>query len=189
MTYVLGSNILPLLLICSFFLFVLLPVIWFLWWCTLPTTFPSDSCSKYWYTAMLGSVNLANQQLAWGDMETFDWDRKCFLWLVCVVVLSVSLVVLKRCFWLHHSNSATSKVRIQFGASYLENYLPLRINELNWLRIVYALSLGALIFRYGSQKFYGGGLTQPLKRYRVKQIANIAGIPLNITSLVVESDS
>ena len=102
----------------------------------LPTTFPSDSCSKYWYSAMLGSVNLANQQLAWGDMETFDWDRKCFLWLVCVVVLSVSLVVLKRCFWLHHSNSATSKVRIQFGASHLENYLPLRINELNWLRIV-----------------------------------------------------
>ena len=39
---------------------------------------------------------LPNQQSAGGDMETFNEDRNCFLWVVSVVVLSVSLVVLER---------------------------------------------------------------------------------------------
>ena len=39
---------------------------------------------------------LPNQQTAGGDMETFNEDRNCFLWVVSVVVLSVSLVALER---------------------------------------------------------------------------------------------
>ena len=52
--------------------------------------------NSYWYTAIVGSVNLVDQQSAGGDMETFNEDRKCFLWVVSVVVLSISLVVLER---------------------------------------------------------------------------------------------
>ena len=39
---------------------------------------------------------LPNQQTAGGDMNTFSEDRNCFLWVVSVVVLSVSLVALER---------------------------------------------------------------------------------------------
>ena len=39
---------------------------------------------------------LPNQQTAGGDMETFNEDRNCFLWVVSVVVLSVFLVVVER---------------------------------------------------------------------------------------------
>ena len=39
---------------------------------------------------------LQNQQSAGGDMNTFSEDRNCFLWVVSVVVLSVSLVILER---------------------------------------------------------------------------------------------
>ena len=39
---------------------------------------------------------LPNQQTAGGDMNTFSEDRNCFLWVVNVVVLSISLVVLER---------------------------------------------------------------------------------------------
>ena len=52
--------------------------------------------TRYSYTSIVGSVNLSNQQSAGGDMETFNEDRNCFLWVVSVVVLSISLVALER---------------------------------------------------------------------------------------------
>ena len=43
-----------------------------------------------------GQSILPNQQTAGGDMNTFSEDRNCFLWVVSVVILSISLVFLER---------------------------------------------------------------------------------------------